>query len=318
VPVRTIATTLAAPPGRADSRSQIAGRTAPGARHDTPDILVRVGPVDPARGGENVSVRPFIALATALLILGGVAACGDDAPGPAPTTPASAPPATGGTGDGRAALLGRAALAQDKAYAALYSLDDGDGAPRDVIATIGADGTWRVDIGRAMLGGTTDVSIVSTKAGVYQCTVATAANPITPTCVKVAAAGKRVPKKYDPKVERLFRPALAVFTDREAAIAATEVEPLSGAKGACYSVDSISASLAAPVDVGIYCYADDGVLTAARIGFGVLKLVNQVAGPPTVPLPGAEVAASPMGTASPPAPSPPPATEPSVGLTPPA
>jgi biotin carboxyl carrier protein len=58
----------------------------------------------------------------------------------------------------------------------------------------------------------------------------------------------------------------------------TEVQPLSGAQGTCYSIDSIAASIKAPVDIGIYCYAADGVLTAARVGFGVLKLVSQVAG----------------------------------------
>jgi hypothetical protein len=276
-------------------------------------FLKRVEPGVPAEGGENVSVRPLSILATALLMLGGLAACGDDTPKPAPS-PSTAPPPAADSDDARAELVGRAALAQDKSYAALYSLDDGSGAPRDVVATIGADGTWRIDVAKGAFGGTTDESIISTPAGVYQCTVQTAANPITPACVKVANPGKPVPKKYDPRVERLFRPALAVFTDRQAAIAVTEVEPLAGAKGNCYSIDSISASLDAPVDVGIYCYAPDGVLTAVRVGFGVLKLVSQVPGPKTVALPGAVVAASPMETASPQ----PPPVQSSPSLPPPA
>lgn len=242
-------------------------------------------------------MRPHYVLAAALLMLGGLAACGDDATKPAPASSSAAPPPA--DDDSRSGLVARAALAQDKSYAALYSLDDGSGAPRDVVATIGADGTWRIDVAKGAFGGTTDESIVSTPAGVYQCTVTTAANPITPACVKVANPGKPVPKKYDPRVERLFRPALAVFTDRQAAIAVTEVKPLPGAQGDCYSIDSISASLDAPVDVGIYCYAADGVLTAVRVGFGVLKLVSQVPGPKTVPLPGSVVSAAPMETASP-------------------
>jgi hypothetical protein len=240
-------------------------------------------------------------LPAALLVLAGAAACGDATPRTAPS-PSAPPVAADDSLGARADLAARAALAQDRAYAALYSLDDGAGRPRDVVATIGSDGTWRVDISGGALGGTADVSIVSTAAGVFQCTVATAANPITPTCVRVAKPGKRVPRRYDPKVQRLFRSALAVFTDRQSALSVTEVEPLSGAKGTCFSVDSISASLDAPVDIGIYCYSDDGVLTAARVGFGVLTMVSQVPGPTTVPLPGAEVAGLPLETASPPPP----------------
>lgn len=279
------------------------------AGRDTPENRNGSEPGHPADGGENVSVRvrPMLRrgpgrLAVALLTLG-VAACGDEGPEAAPTTGTPPPSVAGAAPDARTDLAGRAAAAQDKAYAALYRLDDGGG-PRDVVATSGADGSWRVDVSRGVHGGTTDVSIVSTGAGVFQCTVATAANPAPPTCARVAEPGRRVPARYSPRVERLFRPALAVFTDRQSALTVTEVQPLSGAKGSCYSIDSISASLDAPVDVGIYCYAEDGVLTAARIGFGVLSLVSQVPGPPSVPLPGAE-AGSPMTTASPPAPPPP-------------
>jgi hypothetical protein len=243
--------------------------------------------------------------AAALLTLG-VAACGDDAPatGPAPSTP---PPVVDDT-DARTELAARAALAQDHSFAALYTLDDGTGAPRNVVATVGADGSWKVDVSGGLRGGTADVSIVSTAGGVYQCTMASPVNPITPTCIRVADAGKRVPRAYDPKVERLFRQWLSVFTDRQAALSIAEVQPLTGARGTCFSIDSISASLAAPVDVGIYCYGDDGLLTGARVDFGLLRLVNQVAGPATVALPGPEVAGEPMGTESPP---PPPVIEPS-------
>ncbi|MGX6603915.1 hypothetical protein ACWKSP_17475 [Micromonosporaceae bacterium Da 78-11] len=249
----------------------------------------------------------------ALLTLGalmlGVAACGGGDPATAPTSASPAPPATQDP-DARAALAGLAALAQDHAFAGLYSFDDGAGQPRNVVATVGADGSWKVDVAGGALGGTADVSIVSTSTGVHQCTMSSPNNPITPTCVKIAEAGKRVPKAYDPKVQRLFRQWLTVFTDRQAALSVTAVQPLSGARGDCFSVDSSSASLKAPVDVGIYCYGDDGLLTAARVEFGVVKLLNVVNGPATVPLPGPEVSGEPMGLASPPAP--PPVVEPSL------
>ncbi|MBU2663334.1 hypothetical protein KOI35_07405 [Actinoplanes bogorensis] len=245
---------------------------------------------------------------SAALLLSGVAACSgasESAPTPSPSVSASAPPDTSGA---RGELVGLAALALDKAYAALYTFDDGDGQARNVVATVGRDGTWRVDVSGGALGGTADVSILSTAAGVFQCTLGSQTNPISPTCVKVAKPGKKVPADYSPKVERLFRQWLSVFTDRQSALAVGDVPPLTGAKGTCFSIDSISASLAAPVDVGIYCYADDGVLTAARVGFGEVKLTNQIAGPATVTLPGPEVAGPPMGMDAPP---PPPVVEPS-------
>jgi hypothetical protein len=244
-----------------------------------------------------------LSVSAALLLTLGVAACGGaDSPEP----PASSAPLSSAADepDAREDLAGRAALAQDHAFAGLYTLDDGSGQPRNVVATVGADGTWKVDISGGALGGTADVSIVSVAAGVYQCTLTSANNPITPTCVKIAAAGKRVPTAYDPKVERLFRQWLPVFTDRQAALSVTAVQPLEGARGDCFSVDSISASLKAPVDIGIYCYGDDGLLTGARVAFGVLKLVSVVAGPATVPLPGAEVGGDPLGPSSPPPPPP--------------
>ena len=237
--------------------------------------------------------------AAALLTLG-VAACGDGTPATGPT-PSAPPSLADDAPDARAELAARAALAQDHSFAALYTLDSGNGVTHNVVATVGADGTWRVDVAGGALGGTADVSIVSVKAGVYQCTLSTPERPITPTCLRVAGPGKPVPSAEDPSAERLFRRWLSVFTDRQAALSVAEVEPLAGAPGTCFSIDSISASLKAPVDIGIYCYADDGLLTAARVDFGVLKLVNQVAGPATVPLPGPEVAGEPMGMDSPPA-----------------
>jgi len=259
-----------------------------------------------------MSRRGLSVSAAALLILG-LAACGHDEPAPAPTTPA--PSSADDAPDARADLAGLATLAQDHAYAALYALDDGRGVARNVVATAAADGTWRVDVSGGALGGTADVTIVSTRAGVYQCTVSSPQQPITPTCVRVANAGKKVPAAYDPEVERLFRPALTVFTDRQAPLSVGAVQPLAGAKGSCFSVDTIAAALSAPVDVGIYCYMADGLLTAARVGFGTLTLVSTGAGPATVTLPGPEVPGQPMGTESP-SPPPVPTGEPSLPLQP--
>jgi hypothetical protein len=244
--------------------------------------------------------RRGLSVSAAALLTLGLAACGHDAPAPAPSTSASTP--ADDAPDARADLAGLATLAQDHAYAGLYSLNDGNNAARNVVATVAVDGTWRVDVAGGALGGAADVTIVSTKAGVDQCTVSSPQQPVTPTCIRVADPGKKVPDEFDPQVERLFRPALNVFTDRQAPLSVGAVQPLAGARGRCFSVDTIAAALSAPVDVGIYCYTPDGLLTAARVGFGTLSLVSTGAGPATVTLPGPEVQGQPMGTTSPSAP----------------
>jgi hypothetical protein len=246
-------------------------------------------------------VRPR--LVPVVLLAGCLAGCGGDAPDPpAPTTPPSsvAPPAGGA--DARGELAARAALAQDHRFAALYTLDSTDRAPRSVVATVAADGSWRVDIPGGALGGTADVSIVQTADGVFQCALPTATSPVTPSCVRVADPGRRIPRDYDPRVQRVFRQWLGVFTDRQAPLSVESAGLLPGAQGACFSVDSISASLKAPVDVGIYCYADSGLLTAARVSYGTFTLVSAAAAPPSVTLPGPLAGGVPMGMDSPPPP----------------
>ncbi|MFI5493379.1 hypothetical protein [Actinoplanes sp. NPDC051859] len=259
------------------------------------------------------SRRVLPALAAALLTAG-LVACGDAAPAekPAASSPAPAPADT----DARIDLAARAALAQDYRFAALYTFTSPDRPDRSIVATVATDGSWRVDIPGGVLGGTADVSITETAAGLFQCAIPSATNPVVPFCVRVADRGKRVPKKYDPKVQRVFRQWLSVFTDRQAALSVSAAQPLPGSSGSCYSVDTISASLSAPVDVGIYCYADDGLLTAAKVGFGTLTIAGTPAAPPaTIILPGPVIGGDPMGLAAPP-PTTPPAAPPSGQVRP--
>jgi hypothetical protein len=273
-----------------------------------------------AAGGENDSVRlrPAVrglSVFAALLGAGATAACTADTP--PVTTPVPTASDAPDPGDAaRTALAARAALAQDHTFAALYKFTPGDGPARNVVATVTADGNWRVDIAGGVLGGTTDVAVVSLPNGVYQCGLTSPTNPITSTCVLAAKPGKRLPKDADPKVERVFRQWLGVFTDRQAALSVNPAQRLPGATGDCWSVDSIQASLAAPVDVGIYCYAADGLLTAARVDFGTITLASTpVAAPAKINLPGPITGGPLLGLTAPPPPSPTPS---SVASAPPA
>jgi hypothetical protein len=236
----------------------------------------------------------------AVLLAGGIAACGGAPPAEKPT-PAASGSAPADPGDARVQLAALAALAQDHRFAALYRFDAPGQPSRNVVATVANDGSWRVDIAGGALGGSTDVAIVSLPTGVFQCSLSSASNPINPTCVRVANPGKRIAKDADPKVERVFRQWLTVFTDRQAALSVSAAQPLPGSQGSCFSVDSISASMNAPVDVGIYCYAGNGLLTAARVDFGTITIAGTPVAPPAkVELPGPIVDGGPMGLDGPP------------------
>ncbi|GAB1695014.1 hypothetical protein [Krasilnikovia sp. M28-CT-15] len=259
-------------------------------------------------------VRRGLSALTAVLLAIGVTACGDASPATPPASPSASVAAVPDPGAARVDLAARAALAQDHRYAALYRWTAPGQAPRDVVVTVATDGSWRVDIPGGALGGTADVSIVQTAAGVYQCSLPSPTQPVVASCVRMADPGERIPRLYDPKVQRVFRQWLSVFTDRRAALSVTSAKPLAGARGQCFAIDTISASMNATFDVGIYCYADDGLLTAARLDFGQIVLAGSVAAPPPrVLLPGPVRAGDPMGmTAPPPSPSIPPSLIPSA------
>ena len=239
----------------------------------------------------------------ALLVAGGTVAGCAGSPPPVPPAP-TASDAPDPSDAARSALAARAALAQDHTFAALYKFVPDDGPARNVVATVAADGSWRVDIAGGALGGATDVSVVSLPSGVFQCGLSSPTNPIQSTCVLAAKAGRGLPKDSDPQVERVFRQWLTVFTDRQSALSVNPAQRLSGATGDCWSVDSIQASLAAPVDVGIYCYNADGLLTAARVDFGTITLASTpVAAPAKVNLPGPVTSGPLLGLDAPPPPS---------------
>jgi hypothetical protein len=101
-------------------------------------------------------------------------------------------------------------------------------------------------------------------------------------------------------VQHPFTDWLEVLTDRRAALAVSPANPPDGATGQCYAVESTSASLNAPLDVGIYCYRPDGTPTAVRAAFGTLKLAGEPGpAPATVRLAGPVTEGEPVGQEAP-------------------
>ncbi|MEN3306186.1 MAG: hypothetical protein V7603_2388 [Micromonosporaceae bacterium] len=243
---------------------------------------------------------PIRCLALALALLAAGTACTGQPPA-RPGEAASGSPVPTAPADAWGRLAARVAAAQDKRYVAGYTLTTTGRAPRLVTVTVALDGSWLVSIPGGALGGTIDVAVADSTAGLFQCAVSGA----SPGCVRVAGTDGRLPARLDPRVQHLFTDWLGVLTDRQVAISVDVAAALPGSHGQCFSIEPSSASLAAPVDAGIYCYDADGTLTAAALGLGTLVLAGTpTAPPPTAALPGPVVPRDPLPVAGTPPASP--------------
>ncbi|MGR6322629.1 hypothetical protein Q2K19_12435 [Micromonospora soli] len=227
-----------------------------------------------------------------------LAACTADLPRPAPTSTADPAPAEADAARDELAAL--AAAAQDRHLTATYVFTTGDGPDRTVTVTSGNDGSWRVDVPGWGQGGTVDVSLAATADGLFQCALPSAGHPEPAGCVRLGDPDDAVPRKLDPKVQHPFTDWLEVLTDRRAPLAVSPATPPTGAAGECYSVETTSASLNAPLDVGIYCYRPDGTPSAVRAAFGTLRLAGEPGpAPATVQLAGPVTEGDPVGPGAP-------------------
>lgn len=248
--------------------------------------------------------RARVALVAAGAALAVLTGC-DSGPPPAiddaAVTGSSAPDAWG-------QLAGRVAAAKDRRFSASYTYIPAGGAPRTVSVVLGVDGSWLVGVPGGGLGGTADVAVAGDKSGLYQCRLGAVRD-----CVRLAAADGDLPAAYDPMVEHLFTDWLDTFRDRSVPLSVALVPTLKGVSGTCFSVEATSASIAPPVDPGVYCFTADGLPTAAQTARGTLVLAGPPAGPPaSVPLPAPIVAGAAVPTAAPPTPS----ASPSVAKSP--
>ncbi|MDP9798736.1 hypothetical protein J2S43_007248 [Catenuloplanes nepalensis] len=245
------------------------------------------------------TTRPIPVL-LALFVVATAAGCGGGAPEPAAV--ASPAVTTGPPASPRSALAARAAAAEDNSVVATYTLTGGGGAPRAVIVTFATDRSWRVDIAGGAMGGLADVSVAVNGDGLFQCALPSETRPVSPVCIRITDPDGALPKHIDPRVQHAFTDWRAVLTDREAPLSVSLAKPVAdGVAGQCYAVESTYASLDAPLDTGIYCYNDVGVLTGAKLSFGTLALTQApVTGPGTITLPGPVTTGPALGMATPP------------------
>lgn len=242
-------------------------------------------------------MRRFLAL---LVVALGLTGCG----GSPPPGPTAGPTVTiDPTPSARDRLAAVAAAAKDRRYVATYLLQGGN-RDRTVTVALGSDGTWVVAVPGGALGGLADIAIYRSSAGLHQCLLGPASGtvgsrpdlgPLVPFCTVVPSLGAR----EDPRVQHVFTDWIDRLIDRASALSVTSVT-LPAVQGTCFSVESTAAALAPPVDPGVYCYADDGILTYARAGFGTLLLAGAVEpAPPSVALPAPVTDREPLPTAAP-------------------
>ncbi|MFI6784005.1 hypothetical protein [Micromonospora sp. NPDC050276] len=223
-----------------------------------------------------------------------------------PPTPPPADPGPVAVDAARDELAALAAAARDRHLVAQYVYSQADQPDRTIVFTSANDGSWRVDVPGGALGGTVDVSMATTADGLFQCALPSAGHPESASCVRLGERDDAIPRRSDPRVQHPLTDWLDVLTDRRAPLAVAPAKAPEGLTGTCYSVDSTSASLNAPLDVGIYCYDRDGTTTGVRTGAGTLRLAAPPGpAPATVQLAGPVVVdREPLETAAPPTPDP--------------
>ncbi|WP_433648662.1 hypothetical protein ACQP2C_16595 [Micromonospora zamorensis] len=215
----------------------------------------------------------------------------------------------------REELAALAAAAQDRHLVAQYVYSRTGQPDRTIVFTSANDGSWRVDVPGGALGGAADVSMAATADGLFQCALPSAGRPESASCVRLGDRDDAIPRRSDPRIQHPLTDWLDVLTDRRAPLAVAPASAPEGVTGTCYSVESTSASLNAPLDVGIYCYDRDGTPTGVRTGAGTLRLAAPPGpAPATVQLAGPVVVdRDPLDTAAPPTPDP--SDSPSAGTS---
>lgn len=200
-----------------------------------------------------------------------------------------------------ARLAARVALAQDQYYTGTYRYEPADG---------GAAGTARVErTRRGFLVELTEpasgtevdraTAVVVRPAGLFHCRRTTTAA----ACVPVKKAGRGAEKSPAARLRLAFTAWLGILADHRAGLSVAVAQAPKGVQGTCFSVEGVTASLEPPVDPGLYCFDDQGRITALELESGIVVATAFAAAPPSVTLPAPVASGLPGTTLPPPSPS---------------
>lgn len=177
-----------------------------------------------------------------------------------------------------ARLAARSALAQDQFYSGTYSYTPAAGGPVATVIVARARQSFLVELGTP---GRPSTTIIDHPDGDFYCRTSASAGG----CMKWASAGKLAEKSEPARMKLAFTRWLRTLASHQAPLSIADIAPPPQAKGTCFSVEGIAASLDPPVDAGIYCFDDSGRITALRLAGGTLLATGFGPAPATVTLP---------------------------------
>lgn len=250
-------------------------------------------------------MRKIAAVVLFTLAAATLSACGGSSGDTAVPSPSPAPPPTSdrapiGTTSAAAELAGLAAAAKGRQYSAVYELTRPKREPVDVTVEVAADDRWSVEIPGGAKGGKADVTIARNRDTYLQCVDAK-----PDVCAPIATKDEEIPAKVDPVIQHVFTDWLDVMLNRSSPVSVAHADDLKGSQGECFWLERNSVTVSSPIPNGVYCLRSDGIVTAVKSEFGLLRLDGEPAEAPSkFKLPDTDDDATPLSTSAPPKPTP--------------
>lgn len=247
-----------------------------------------------------LAVSVLFTLAAATLTACGGSTVDTAEPSPSPAPPVTSGRAPIGTASAAGELAGLAAAAKGREYSAVYEYTRPKREPVEVTVDMAAGDRWSVEVPGGAQGGKADITIARDRDTYLQCVDAK-----PDVCAPIEVKDEAIPAKIDPVVQHVFTDWLDVFLNRSSPISVARTDRIKGVKGQCFWLERNSVTVSSPVPNGVYCLRTDGIITAVKADFGLLRLDGEPRPAPSkLKLPDTDDEATPLATSPPPKPKP--------------